>query len=131
ITVRPCQGSEIFDIWLTLTHGEDSVTLRIARYHTNIVYVEKNGKVLYKAGEGESKIENLTDRNLLNVKDILEFAETADIEDLRPMIQRQIDTNMAIAREGMKSGYGANVGKVLMKYDGEKTSCKARAMAAA
>ena len=131
ITVRPCQGSEIFDIWLTLTHGEDSVTLRIARYHTNIVYVEKNGKVLYKAGEGESKIENLTDRNLLNVKDILEFAETADIEDLRPIIQRQIDTNMAIAREGMKSGYGANVGKVLMKYDGEKTSCKARAMAAA
>ena len=40
----------VFDIIVTLTAGEDTVRLRIADYHTNIVLIEKNGETLLEAG---------------------------------------------------------------------------------
>lgn len=42
------------------------------------------------------------DRNLLNVKDIIEFADTVNLEDVKDILSRQINCNMAIAREGIK-----------------------------
>lgn len=80
--------------------------MRIANYHTNIVLVEKNGEILEKkpvAGESE---DGLTDRSLLNMKDILDFARTVDIEDVREVLERQIDYNWAIAEEGIRGNYG-------------------------
>ena len=48
IQVSSADTEEIFDIILTLCNGEEFVKLRISRYHTNIVYLEKNGKILYE-----------------------------------------------------------------------------------
>jgi len=133
IRVAPAEGDEVFDIILTLTAGEDCVHLRIAGYHTNIIFIEKNGKVLLKSGE-VSEAENavgLTDRSCLTVDAIVDFVETMDVEDVRELVQRQIDYNYAIAQEGMRRDWGANIGKVLRDHYGDEIKIRARYMAAA
>lgn len=131
IEVKSADTDEIFDIILTLWAGESFVKLRISQYHTNIVYVEKNGTILYEAGSVQAKEEGLTDKSLLNVKDIIEFAESVEIEDVRETIMRQVTYNSAIAEEGIRGNYGARIGKVLLDTYGNDVKIRARAMAAA
>lgn len=133
ITVVPAEGDVVFDIILTLTAGNEHVRLRISDYHTNIVYVERNGTVLLHSGtvEEEGKAEGLTDRSCMSVEDILDFVNTMDVEDVRYIIERQINYNYAIAEEGMKNNWGANIGKVLMKTYGDDVRVRARAYASA
>lgn len=131
ITVEHIDNGITFDIVITLYKGVSYARVRIANYHTNIVLVEKNGEILEKkpvAGESEG---GLTDRSLLNMKDILDFARTVDIEDVREVLERQIDYNWAIAEEGIRGNYGANIGSVLLDMEGESVRVRAKAMAAA
>ena len=131
ITVEHIDNGITFDIVITLYKGVSYARVRIANYHTNIVLVEKNGEILEKkpvAGETE---DGLTDRSLLNMKDILDFARTVDIEDVREVLERQIDYNWAIAEEGIRGNYGANIGSVLLDMEGESVRVRAKAMAAA
>ena len=131
ITVEHIDNGITFDIVITLYKGVSYAGVRIANYHTNIVLVEKNGEILEKkpvAGESE---DGLTDRSLLNMKDILDFARTVDIEDVREVLERQIDYNWAIAEEGIRGNYGANIGSVLLDMEGESVRVRAKAMAAA
>lgn len=131
ITVEHIDNGITFDIVITLYKGVSYARVRIANYHTNIVLVEKNGEILEKkpvAGESE---DGLTDRSLLNMKDILDFARTVDIEDVREVLEHQIDYNWAIAEEGIRGNYGANIGSVLLDMEGESVRVRAKAMAAA
>jgi L-cysteine desulfidase len=54
-----------------------------------------------------------------------------DIEDIRPVISRQIEYNMAIAETGMEETYGASVGKILLRSYGQSVQNRAKAYAAA
>lgn len=131
ITVEHIDNGITFDIVITLYKGVSYARVRIANYHTNIVLVEKNGEILEKkpvAGESE---DGLTNRSLLNMRDILDFARTVDIEDVREVLERQIDYNWAIAEEGIRGNYGANIGSVLLDMEGESVRVRAKAMAAA
>ena len=131
ITVEHIDNGITFDIVITLYKGVSYARVRIANYHTNIVLVEKNGEILEKklvAGESE---DGFTDRSLLNMRDILDFARTVDIEDVREVLERQIDYNWAIAEEGIRGNYGANIGSVLLDMEGESVRVRAKAMAAA
>ena len=131
ITVEHIDNGITFDIVITLYKGVSYARVRIANYHTNIVLVEKNGEILEKkpvAGESE---DGLTDRSLLNMRDILDCARTVDIEDVREVLERQIDYNWAIAEEGIRGNYGANIGSVLLDMEGESVRVRAKAMAAA
>ncbi|MFI3177890.1 MAG: L-serine ammonia-lyase, iron-sulfur-dependent, subunit alpha, partial [Eubacteriales bacterium] len=120
-----------FDIIVTVYCGESYAKVRIVNYHTNIVLIEKNGTILHEvAVEGERE-EGLTDRSSLLVENIWEFATTVDIEDVREVLTRQIEYNTAIAEEGLKGEYGANIGSVLLKTLGDSVSNRAKAMAAA
>ena len=120
-----------FDIVVTVFANNETASVRIANYHTNIVHMEHNGEVLLDEKiEGESE-QNLTDRTLLNMGDIWEFVHTVDIEDVKPILDPQIKCNMAIAEEGLKNDYGSTIGKVLLSFDDNCTRTKARAYAAA
>ena len=93
--------------------------------------MEKDGEVLYEiAVEGE-KEEGLTDRNLLNMKDIWDFAMTVDVKDIKETLDRQIAYNTAIAEEGLRGDYGANIGSVLLDTYGDDIRTRAKAKAAA
>ena len=132
VRVAPAPGDVVFDIIVTLTAGADTVRLRIADYHTNIVLIEKNGETLLESGNVVSdSASGLTDRSCMSVEAIVDFVNTCDIEDVREIVQRQIDYNYAIAQEGMTHEWGANIGKVLRQHYGDDIKTRARAMAAA
>ena len=131
ITVEHVDNGLTFDIIVTLHKGENYSKVRIVNYHTNIVLIEKNGEIIQEVEvQGESE-EGLTDRSLLSMADIWDFINTVDIADIKPMLDRQIACNMAIAEEGIRGDYGANIGKVLIDMNGTDIRTRARAMAAA
>ncbi len=120
-----------FEIIVTVYHGEEYAKVRIANYHTNIVLLEKNGEVLLEQEVQGEEEEGLTDRTLLDMASIWEFANTVAIEDVQEVLARQISYNSAIAEEGLRGDYGANIGSVLLKMEGESIRTRAKAMAAA
>ena len=120
-----------FEIIVTVFARENSARVRIANYHTNIVLIEKNGEVLLKNEVQGEKEEGLTDRSLLDMAGIWDFANTVDIEDVREVIGRQIVYNTAISEEGLRGDYGANIGSVLLDMDGNNIRTRAKAKAAA
>lgn len=131
ITVEHIDQGITFDILVTVKKGDSYARVRIANYHTNIVLVEKDGeKLLDLPVEGE-KEEGLTDRSLLGVEDIWDFVNTVEIDDIRAVISRQIEYNTAIAKEGLRGDYGANIGSVLLSAYGDDVKNRAKAMAAA
>ena len=133
IVVKPAEGDKVFDILITLRAGNNHVKLRISDYHTHIVYIEKNGEVLFQSGEvlSDSARDMLTDRSCLSVEGVLDFASTCNLGDVRALIERQIDYNYAIAEEGMRHSWGANIGSVLKEHYGVGIYSRARYMAAA
>lgn len=119
-----------FDIIVTVSSADEYAKVRIANYHTNIVLVEKNGQVLEKTEVKGEKEEGLTDRSILNMKDIWEFCQIVDIEEVKEVLDRQITYNTAISEEGLNGDYGANIGSVLLKTYGEDIKTRAKAKAA-
>lgn len=116
VQVLLLDGDLIFDIKLTLHKGDQEVKVRIANYHTNVVYLEHNGEVLLDLHVEADDESGLTDRTLLTMADIYDFAQTVDLDDVREIIGRQIDCNMAISQEGLNHSYGANIGRVIMDH---------------
>ncbi len=129
--VHSIESEYALDICVEL-HGEyHNAKVRIAGYHTNIIYMEKDEKVMFQSGVVTSQETSLTDRSLLNVQDIYEFAQTVHMEDVKDVLQRQIDYNLAIANEGLKNNWGVNIGSILLETYGDDLKIKAKAYAAA
>ena len=131
ITVEHLDQGITFDIVLTLYHGDEYAKVRIANYHTNIVLIEHNGEVVKESEVKGEEEEGLTDRSLLNMKDIWDFINTVDVEEIKEVLDRQMEYNYTIAKEGIRGDYGANIGKVLLDMDGDNVKTRAKAMAAA
>ena len=131
ITVEHIDQGITFDIVLTLYKEDSYAKVRIANYHTNIVHIEKDGEVVFDIPvEGENE-EGLTDRSLLDMKSIWNFINTVDVVDIKEVIGRQIEYNTAIADEGLRGDYGANIGSVLLSAYGDYVRTRAKARAAA
>lgn len=132
IQVLPLENCDKLDIIVSVRSGEDSVKVRVSRLHSNISYIEKNGEVLYKEGVVEpGDSEKHADRSLLTVERIIRFAQTVDLERVRPLLEQQVSYNCAIAEEGLAHDWGANVGSVILKCSGDTVRNRAKAMAAA
>lgn len=127
------QGVENLYIDAKVFAGNESAQVVIEDAHTNIVKVAKNEEILFENKNQEHcASEDEGDKALLNVKDIIEYAETVDLSVLRGLLENQIKVNTAIAEEGIKNNYGVNVGKTLLEnYGDEDVRVKAKAMAAA
>lgn len=132
INVYNNDSNFIFDISIRLKGVNNTVKGRIVDNHTNIVYLEKNGEVVLNLPlDVEEKVSNLTDRSVLNVSDIYDFASKIEIGEVEKLINEQITCNMAIAKVGLEKDYGANIGKTLLKNFPNDISIKAKAYAAA
>ena len=129
IEVRCAEDAHIFDIRITAFRGDDSAYVRIADYHTNLVCIRRNGETLLER-ECVTREEGLTDRSCLSIAGIVEFADSVDPEAVAPILEEQISCNMAIAEEGLRNNYGANIGKTLLRM-GTDLNSKMRAWAAA
>ncbi|MBQ5567008.1 MAG: serine dehydratase subunit alpha family protein [Oscillospiraceae bacterium] len=134
VRITTSTSGRLLDVTVTLFRGEHYARVRIADEHTNVVLVEKDGEVLEKKAlaEQETTETDAPDYMLLTVRDICDFAATCDLSDVAPILQRQIELNTAIAEEGLRNDYGANIGKVLLKTgSGVRTRAKAYAAAGA
>ena len=128
INVRLYDTEYPFDILVTATDGENTASVRVTNRHTNVVSVERNGERLF-TGEINETIE--IKKQDLSIEEIVEFADTVDVELVKPILKRQIDCNMAIAEAGLNGNYGANIGKVYLSSYLPDISVKAKAYAAA
>ena len=136
IDVEPLDNGHVFDILIEQYAGEEKSVIRIAEYHTNIIFIGKNNEILLDKTEGkqetrESERQDLSKEISLSMEDIWEFANEVNLDEVRETIQKQIDCNWAIAMEGMNQKYGANIGKVLSDVYGDGVQNLACAMAAA
>ena len=102
-------------IRLEISNGEDNVLLEIKHTHTNVTRILKNGKVLLSqlCNDGDFN-SSLTDRRVLTVKYIYDLAKTIDIDLIKPIFEKVITCNSAIAEEGLKGKYGVNIGKMIL-----------------
>ena len=132
ITVEHVDFGHVFDLIVTEWKGESSAKVRIADFHTNIVSIEKDGKVLFeKPLEENREDDHHTDRSLLDMEHIYDFANTVEIRDVKDVLDRQIQYNTAICEEGLLGDYGANIGSVLIRTYGNDIKVRAKAKAAA
>ena len=131
ITVGYSEREWIFDIQVTVKAGPHSAFCEIAGHHTNVIRLERDGEVLIDLPFVEQVNEHATDRSLLNVEDIVEFANTVHIDDVRRVLERQIECNTAIADEGLRGDWGANIGRILLQSGGMSVQNRAKAYAAA
>lgn len=122
----PC----MLDIRLTGTRGADRAIVRIANNHTNIIHMEKNGEVLLDKPLVAAAEDNLQDKSVLNLAEILEFAGQVPLSRIEGVVGRQIDCNSAIAEEGLSGKWGAAVGCTLLSGS-QDIRTEARAYAAA
>ena len=121
-----------FDLELTGFANGTSATVRITGNHTNVVSVTKGAEdVTHNYAHGcYQETKSVTDRSVLNVEDIFAFANETALDELQPLLERQIEMNMAIAEEGIRGCYGACIGKVLYRNGEASLRDKARAYAA-
>lgn len=112
---------------------EHSAMVEIIHIHTGVVRIEKDGNVLVDVPHREEIDEDGEfDRGSLTVQDIIEFANTVDLDHVKDILERQIQYNTAISQEGLKHSYGAQVGKTLLDtYGDSNVRIRARATAAA
>lgn len=129
-SVELIEGVSSLQIIVEMTAGNESSLVEIAFSHTNIVRIEHNGALLFKK---RLSVQNATetDRSLLNLKDIYTFATTVNLEDVADLMERQVDCNLKIAREGLSNKYGANVGSTILEHYGDDVRNRARALPAA
>ncbi len=131
IEVRSLESGHLLDMIVTVYKGSSCAKARIANEHTRIIRIERDGTVLYEAdADAPAEDDDVPDYSLLTVERIYDFACTCDLEDVRGILERQIRLNTAIAEEGMRHAYGANIGKVLLST-GDNLRTRAKAYAAA
>lgn len=131
MVVEPVDNGHVFDIIVTEYAGESYAKVRIVDTHTNIVLVEKDGKILLqKEVEAAGPVEGGADRSTMTMEGIWDFIHSLDVSDVKELLDRQIRYNTAIAREGLRGKYGANIGSLLLET-GKDVAIRARAMAAA
>lgn len=116
---------------MIVIHGiKHTAEVKIKNEHSHIVYVKVDDEVLYNEVCVDQIVPHEDDA-YLNMEGLYEFAISADLSDVKDVLQRQIEYNTRIAKEGLEQGYGANIANVLLSAYGDRVEVKARAMAAA
>ena len=131
IAISPSPSGYIFDIQIRAEAGGHTAFVQIAGSHTNVIRIQRDGQALLARDYTEGGQVDRTDRSLLNVEQIVAFADCVEIGDVRAVLDRQIDFNTAIAQEGLRGNWGANIGSVLLKAYGNDVANRAKATAAA
>ena len=133
IEIYELEDAHPFEIYIEGFLGAQSASAHLCKRHTNLVSAYLNGENVtlnYQSPEDIVEKET-TDRSSLNVEEILEFAETCNLDELSPILEKQIKYNMAIANEGISRDFGASIGRTLYGSSNGETRTVARAMAAA
>ena len=130
VTIKPLDTTHTLHIIIREEAGEDWVSVEIIDSHNNLGNIYHNGKLIHERGESDT-LDNTQERACLNLADILEYADTVDLEEVREILERQLAYNTAISNEGLTNPWGARVGQTLLKCRPNDLVTKAKAAAAA
>ncbi|SFW22468.1 L-cysteine desulfidase family protein [Selenomonas ruminantium] len=131
LRVEFAESDHVLDIIVTASKGADTVEVQVVNEHTNIVKITHNNQVLLEKEIVNTVDTGKPDYECLTIENIYDFAMSCDLADVQEILGRQIAYNTAIAEEGLKNDYGANIGKTLLKAYGSSVHIRARAKAAA
>ncbi|MDY6428373.1 MAG: L-serine ammonia-lyase, iron-sulfur-dependent, subunit alpha, partial [Synergistales bacterium] len=113
--------------------GHKSV-VRIENHHTDITLITLDGKIIFekapKKDEAKTSI-STAQRNLMTLSSIIDYANELKIEDVKEILERQIEFNSKISQEGLDNKWGARVGKTVLENWGSDVRSRACARAAA
>lgn len=124
------EGRENLYIFVEVSAGSETALVEIKTKHNHISRIEKNKEVVFSQEDLETSVTG--DKAALNLKDILSFADFVEIGDVKEVLDRQIQYNSDISREGLLHSWGAGVGKTLLEtYGAESVDVRAKAAAAA
>lgn len=133
ISIEEINSGCTFDLSMTAKTDTKVATVSISGAHTNVTEVTLCGEDIthrYADAAGRTEESPRADRSLLSVETIVEYASCAHLDVLRPILTRQIEMNMAIAKEGLEGNWGASIGRIILSF-GDDVSRRARAYAAA
>lgn len=130
VAVKPLDSTHTLHIIIHAFAGGDSACVEIIDTHNNVGKVVKNGQVIHQRVEIAAQ-DDISERRTLNMEDILEYADRVDLTLVRDVLERQINYNSAISREGLGGKWGAAVGKTLLDTCGAGIRVRAEAAAAA
>ena len=131
IGVEPLESAALLDMIVTVSGGGHEASVRITHSHTHIASIRLDGEARFQDDGSVDDGEETVDYSLLNIQDICAFADCLHTPDVAPVLDRQIEMNTAIAQEGLKNGWGADIGGVLQSVYGNDVRVRARVMAAA
>ena len=132
VEVELSDSGRVFEICTEVISGKEHASVIIADEHTNFIYMEKNGKVLYQKDGNENGNDDEKALFQITIPKIVCFADQVELLKIEEMISRQIDYNTQIAEIGLQENCGANVGKTLLsQYDKNDVRVRARAKATA
>ena len=129
--VHLVEGNENLYINCIMRSGENTAAVEIQTYHTNITKIERNGEILFSKEDAIAAKANAGNKELLSMRGIYTFANEVELEDVQPIIDRQIEMNSAISQEGLNNTWGVNVGAQLLRHYGDDVKFRAAAYAAA
>lgn len=124
------QCSCALQVGVRVSGDKHTVLVCIQNEHSNIVRIEEDGRCVLDK-EARKDTQEQLDAMQFSMQGIYEFAEIADLADVKEILDRQIQCNTAIAEEGLAHSYGANIGSVLLSTYGDSVQIRARALAAA
>ncbi len=113
--------------------GGHSASVTIRDHHTSITEISKDGKVIYQNDSGHhaaaDKVE--PDKSMMDLRGIIQFANEVRLEDVSTLLEQQVRCNSALADEGLKGHYGAQVGRTLQESGSQDVATIARIRTAA
>ncbi|MBQ1228987.1 MAG: serine dehydratase subunit alpha family protein, partial [Firmicutes bacterium] len=117
----------------TVNAGGHTASVTIVNRHTMIAEMTKDGQIIYQLSQyaDMQKEKEQSKPWTLTMEGIVDFANTVDLAEVKPLLDSQIEMNSAIAKEGLSNVYGAQVGKTLLDCYPEDVRTRARAYAAA
>lgn len=130
-TVKASDNGIVFYISASVSGNGHTACVELAGNHTNIICIRKDGETIFDRPYTEEKNSCRTDRSLMNIEEIVRFADTVKISEIEEVIARQIAYNTAIAEEGLRNDWGANIGSILLRSYGTSVHNRAKAYAAA
>ena len=113
---------------VSMEKGEKTSRVVIKDFHTNIIFESLNDEILFEKKEDHEEVEGKVD---LSFDKIYDFAKNGNYDDIIDVLDKEIEYNYVIAKEGIENPWGANIGKMVLEEAGDKYSEKLVAYAAA
>ncbi len=129
--ILPLKSTANLHILLEVSGNGHSALVEIRDAHTNVIREERDGMVVTGTVSGcASPTGSEQGYCDLSIENIYWFAKTVNLSEIEPILEKQLDYNMAIAQEGLRGEWGAQVGKTLLA-SGDSLANRAAAYAAA